>query len=849
MKRLLILIFVLILIAPAPATTIKVNSRKFTSEPTMRRRTTITLLEAGPVVSGSWLIAGDAVSLFTDTNGVAWYSNVLAGAYRLDIAGSPSRSFPITVFDTNGIVDAQALVNTTNYNTSFYTTPQVDSLIGDLQNQIDSLEVGGLSFVPQLGSANLTNWSTLTTNVLGSIGGSTFTDTYKAWVSAAGSDTTGTVGKEELPFATVSNAVRAVKVALGSSTSRGVVLVGAGVFGEYWVNLQRTNLPGISLIGVSPQATMLTSTGTSYLTNLGPLVVLGHNSAVANLSISNNISAGYKQAAIGWDASRGTTAGTTFVVPTNIFIQNVIGQGSSDVGYFYDSGSSYYSMWLDKVDFESKWDAFFLSTAAFDGQVKITKSSIRVYQPDDYGFPDGGSGNGRARAVYVGEGYLTIADSSVIAIGGANTVNETTALTHFGSTEGYTNMNTALSASSTGSGAVTLEYYSSSPSYIGKLTPGVITTNEPYANSVPLATSYRTAKQINLFTNQNNWSGSNYWSGLTKFAGPVGMANLTATDGATWSLNNLLWSMSSGKMAINGGAINYTNDPNGLTSWYDVNATDYLLYLEPDGVGSGPRVYLYNPFGNGAGFTNIPATAIAGGSQGQVVTWHGAGAIWSNPPAGGGSFTLTMNPNQFAQAGGTTNIKSGATLTNVNQWGNFVLRSEDASNDITVTNHSQKLKINSTANPFTADTEIGEDIKAGTFYGVSNNITGGISAGSIGTTTLTVSGAATVSQGVLYATNILASGYPIDFSKSFFGLATNNTVPVGVATGWINTNWNQCMWGITNTAGSGTPIQISVPAWGQYLPGGGTVPYVTNYAIVLFWSTYGAGTNYMVISR
>lgn len=236
-------------------------------------------------------------------------------------------------------------------------------------------------------------------------------------------------------------------------------------------------------------------------------------------------------------------------------------------------------------------------------------------------------------------------------------------------------------------------------------------------------------------------------------------------------------------------------------------------------------------------------------------------ASWTNltdVPAGfadgtddgsGGSFTLTMNPNQFGQAGGTTNFISGAATTNINHWKTLVLRSEDAGNDITLSNHSEKILINSTASPFTADTEIGEDIKTRTFYGTSNNITGGISAGSIGTTTLNVSGAATVSQGVLYATNGLASGYPIDFSKSFFGLATNNTVPVGVATGWINTNWNQCMWGITNTAGSGTPIQISVPAWGQYLPGGGTVPYVTNYAIVLFWSTYGAGTNYMVISR
>jgi len=152
-----------------------------------------------------------------------------------------------------------------------------------------------------------------------------------------------------------------------------------------------------------------------------------------------------------------------------------------------------------------------------------------------------------------------------------------------------------------------------------------------------------------------------------------------------------------------------------------------------------PYNYVYT--GSGSGLSGVPATAMAGGSQGQVVTWHGSGAIWSNPPAGGGSFTLTMNPNQFAQAGGTTNIKSGATLTNINQWGNFVLRSEDAANDITVTNHSQKLKINSTANPYAADTEVGEDIKARTFYGTSNNITGGIR-----TAVLSITGAETNSS-------------------------------------------------------------------------------------------------------
>lgn len=113
----------------ASAATLEVNTRNFTSEPTMRRRATMTLIEAGPVVAGPWLIAGDSDAKFTDTNGVCYFSNVLAGAYRLDIAGSPGRSFPITIPDTNGLLSAAAFVNSTNANTHFYTATQVDAKI------------------------------------------------------------------------------------------------------------------------------------------------------------------------------------------------------------------------------------------------------------------------------------------------------------------------------------------------------------------------------------------------------------------------------------------------------------------------------------------------------------------------------------------------------------------------------------------------------------------------------------------------------------------------------------------------------------------------------------------------
>jgi hypothetical protein len=118
----------------ATATTLRVNSRNFTSEPSQKRQVRLTLTTAGPVVASPWLIAGDSVAKITDTSGIAYFSNVLAGSYRLDVAGSPGRSFPFGVFDTNAVLDVAGLINSTNYNTSFYTSTQVDALLAGITN-------------------------------------------------------------------------------------------------------------------------------------------------------------------------------------------------------------------------------------------------------------------------------------------------------------------------------------------------------------------------------------------------------------------------------------------------------------------------------------------------------------------------------------------------------------------------------------------------------------------------------------------------------------------------------------------------------------------------------------------
>ncbi len=80
------------------------------------RRVTLTLVEPGPVTSGSWLVAGDSLALFTGTNGTATFSNVLAGTYSMTVAGSPARVFePLLITNFSGTLPAAAfLVVSTN---------------------------------------------------------------------------------------------------------------------------------------------------------------------------------------------------------------------------------------------------------------------------------------------------------------------------------------------------------------------------------------------------------------------------------------------------------------------------------------------------------------------------------------------------------------------------------------------------------------------------------------------------------------------------------------------------------------------------------------------------------------
>ncbi len=246
----------------ADAATLQVNSRNFTSEPTQRRRVTLTLIEAGPVVAGPWLVAGDSVAKFTDTNGVAYYSNVLAGAYRLDVAGSPGRSYPITVMDTNVLLNAADLVNSTNLNTSFYTAAQVDALLvnagggGSLdtdtvtaiadaaaraQMQAGSNPVVATSVTA--GSANISGITAVTINASGGIsatGG--FTGPGAGLTQIPAGQLTGTISQDRFPATINANISGNAATATTATTATTASALTPGAFippasGEWLTNI------------------------------------------------------------------------------------------------------------------------------------------------------------------------------------------------------------------------------------------------------------------------------------------------------------------------------------------------------------------------------------------------------------------------------------------------------------------------------------------------------------------------------------------------------------------------------------------------------------------------------------
>jgi len=475
-----------------------------------------------------------------------------------------------------------------------------------------------------------------------------FTEQYTAWVSKSGSDTTGTVGKQGSPFLTISNAVFSVKTALGSANTNGAVFVlGRGprdMYAETWINLQRTNLPGISLVGVGDP--WLTATTGNRLTNQGPLVVVGNDSYVGNLSISNDVYAVYLQAAIGYDESRSANVGSTLVVPTNVVIENVFARGNSDCGYFYTATAADHSIRIVNPDWQAKWDACFLNTSGTEGTFDIEGGSIRIYQPDGYTNINA-QWLGNARAVYVNDGHFNIRDCWVSAIGGNSATGLVVAVYHAGSFYGPTNDGSNLYAASSGTGANVRDFYEAGTSgrVTGRFMPNMLATNTPFSGAALLATSAGSSRYTRDLSSATN----------IDFAG-FSLATKTAiTNAGTGGSQTTITNTASASGLVVGGSGSYG---------VGTNLTDAATLIAGSNItiatNTAGRVWTIT--GTGGGATTITNTSSAAG---DVVGRKGSYGIGRNPSAAptNGFFRLSNTPDYWTNVNGDAwALSAGASI-------------------------------------------------------------------------------------------------------------------------------------------------------------------------------------------
>ena len=115
----------------------------------------------------------------------------------------------------------------------------------------------------------------------------------------------------------------------------------------------------------------------------------------------------------------------------------------------------------------------------------------------------------------------------------------------------------------------------------------------------------------------------------------------------------------------------------------------------------------------------------------------------------------------------------------------------------------------------------------------------------------TLSGSTLQVTNLIYGTNI--SGYPlIDFNRKRTAIATNGALSFTgciLPDGW-QTNYLSTLTTISNSAGSGSPILVTMPATFQRLPGGvGNTFYVTNLTTLVVSHQLGTGTNFWLLGR
>lgn len=99
---------------------------------------TWTLLDPNPRTYNGIVINQTPKSQASDANGRAWFTNMIWGKYRVDVAGTPGTSYKVTVgTNTMGLVNLAAVIQNPgtlppNSATNYYTQAQIDALLSGI---------------------------------------------------------------------------------------------------------------------------------------------------------------------------------------------------------------------------------------------------------------------------------------------------------------------------------------------------------------------------------------------------------------------------------------------------------------------------------------------------------------------------------------------------------------------------------------------------------------------------------------------------------------------------------------------------------------------------------------------
>lgn len=182
------------------------------------------------------------------------------------------------------------------------------------------------------------------------IGGTGISASMAAWVTKAGSDTTGQITNSARPYATVHAAVNALNATYNSGTGNTnlLVLVGPGFFDEGTNSITPTN--GMAIQGAGEYATWISSQA-DFTTN-GAIIVAWDGVSVQDLTISGTLTNGQFQGCFG---VAGTGYGTNF--SGTAYLNNVGMWGDSDNLIINLGGNNFTNTVIARnTHFHARWD-------------------------------------------------------------------------------------------------------------------------------------------------------------------------------------------------------------------------------------------------------------------------------------------------------------------------------------------------------------------------------------------------------------------------------------------------------------------------------------------------------------